>query len=35
MNGDLVFLIFASLIPPVWLIVGLIGRAARTRHDSR
>ncbi len=32
MNGDLVTLVFISLVPPLWLIVGLVGRAVRFRR---
>ncbi len=34
MNGDLVFLVFVALVPPLWFaiaLVGLIARKARAR----
>ena len=34
MNGDLVFLVFATLVPPLWLGIGLIGYAIRSRRRS-
>jgi len=33
MNGDLVFLVFATLVPPVWLVIGLVGYATRTKRS--
>ncbi len=35
MNGTLVFLIFISLVPPLWLAIGLIGLAVRTRRPGQ
>ncbi len=32
MNGDFVVLVFIALVPPLWLIVGLVGRAVRFRR---
>jgi hypothetical protein len=32
MNGDFVFLVLVALVPPLWLIVGFVGRAARFRR---
>ncbi len=29
MNGDLVFCVFAALVPPIWLVIGLAGYALR------
>lgn len=32
MNGDLVFLVFVTLVPPIWLGVGLVGLALRSKR---
>jgi hypothetical protein len=35
MNGDLVYLVFASLVPPLWLAIGLTGAILRSRGMRR
>lgn len=35
MNGNLVFLIFISLVPPLWLGIGIIGLVVRTRRPGQ
>lgn len=35
MNSDLVLVVFAALIPPFWLVIGLIGYAIRTKRLAR
>lgn len=34
MNGDLVFLVFVTLVPPIWLAIGLVGLAIRSKRRS-
>lgn len=35
MRGDLVFLVFAALVPPLWLAIGLVGLVARSRRSGK
>jgi len=34
MNGDLVFLVLVTLVPPIWLVIGLVGLALRSKTRS-
>ncbi len=35
MNGDFVALVFMALVPPLWLVVGFAGLAARRSRRRR
>ena len=34
-NGDFIALVFMALVPPIWLAIGLIGFASRTKGRMR
>lgn len=33
--SDVVYVVLAALVPPIWLVVGLIGLATRSQRNHR